>query len=91
MSYSCHVDRHGTHHIEMELSYPLPSGDQESKYGVEVFAYEHGERKLVKTARVYHVNMIIRLTENISGQAMALFKYRILLTRNGIQRVELVS
>lgn len=57
----------------------------------ELFTYENGQRKLVKTARVYHINMIIRLTENLAGESKAMFKYRVLLTRNGIKRVERVG
>ena len=57
----------------------------------ELFNYADGQRQKVKTLRVYHVNMIVRLTEKAGEQARALFKYRVILTRNGIERVEEIN
>lgn len=57
----------------------------------ELFTLVEGQRRVVKTLRVYHINMIVRLTERINEQACGLFKYRVILTRNGIERVELVA
>ncbi len=57
----------------------------------ELFTLDQGQRKVVKTMRVYHVNMVVRLTESAIDQAKALFKYRAILTRNGIERVEAVD
>ncbi len=57
----------------------------------ELFTLAEGQRRVVKTLRVYHINMIVRLTERKSDQAFGLFKYRVILTRNGIERVEMIS
>lgn len=57
----------------------------------ELFTLQDGVRKVVKTLRVYHVNMIVRLTGFGAEDNRGLFKYRVILTRNGIERVERIS
>lgn len=57
----------------------------------ELFALQDGQRRVVKTLRVYHVNMIVRLTEQTAEKVRGLFKYRVILTRNGIARVQAIT
>ena len=57
----------------------------------ELFTLDEGGRRVVKTRRVYHVNMVVRLTEQAGERARALFKYRVILSRQGIERVEFVG
>lgn len=48
-----------------------------------------GERcEQVPARRVYHLHLILRFADRTAGEAGALFKYRLVLTRNGIVRIE---
>lgn len=56
----------------------------------ELFAMKDGCRFIAKTRRVYHINLVVRLSSGQEGEQSAMFKYRLIMTRNGIERIETV-
>ena len=57
----------------------------------ELFALQNGRRAVVKASRAYHVNLVVRISGFDSKTPAELFKYRIMLTRNGIERIENIA
>ena len=47
-----------------------------------------GEPEKVHAKRVYHINMILSLSDKQPGGTSALFRHRLIISRNGIVRIE---
>ncbi len=55
----------------------------------ELFSISDGKRTKVMADRVYHLNIVISLSEKKKhGKGASLFRYRLILTRQGIIRIE---
>ncbi|OPZ68561.1 MAG: hypothetical protein BWY83_02266 [bacterium ADurb.Bin478] len=56
-----------------------------------LFAMQEGHRAVVKANRVYHLNLVGRISGFDGAAHTKLFKYRIIMTRKGIKRIEPIS
>ncbi len=53
---------------------------------------DNGRHAKVEARRVYHLNLVVGLSEaGIAAESCPLFRYRLVLTRNGIVRIERMS
>lgn len=72
--------------IRLKMDYWFTNMDDPAN---QLFCMRDGVVTAVTANRVYHVNLIVCLTDcNQPGKNSSLFRYRITLTRNGILRIE---
>ncbi|MDD5483200.1 MAG: hypothetical protein PHP98_06065 [Kiritimatiellae bacterium] len=72
--------------IRLKMDYWFANMDDPAN---RLFCVQNGKIAAVTANRVYHVNMIVCLTDrNHPEQRQSFFRYRLILTRNGILRIE---
>lgn len=74
--------------IRIKLDRFLEEMDTSGKY---LRTWMDGDAKALKGNRVYHVNMLLALSQDRAPGEEELFRYRLVLNRNGIRRIEKVQ
>ena len=73
--------------VRLNLAYLLRNMDDPKK-SIPTFAF--GEPRQISGRRVYHVNLILRLSPK-GRKTEHLVRYRLVLSRSGLTRLELVE
>ncbi len=56
-----------------------------------LFRVDNGKKVKIKGNRVYHIHLIISMTDVRGGGSESLYHYRIVLNKSGIQRIEILD